>query len=158
MVVSTGLKILYKNSYIESTSMIFTFLISCTQSPPLVCRNVTFFFFHGLGFELRTLWLQSRYSTTWTTSPVHFSLVVLEMGSHKLFAWTGLQPLPSSASQVSRITSVSHWWPATCPFQQIWDFHLNTAIKHIHFYLTFWAPFAFWEADFHKMKGKKNIQ
>jgi hypothetical protein len=38
----------------------------------------------GLVFELRALHLQSRYSTTRATLPVHFSLVILEMGSPRL--------------------------------------------------------------------------
>jgi hypothetical protein len=38
----------------------------------------------------------------------------LEMGSHKLFVRAGLQPWSSltSASQVARITDISHWHPA----------------------------------------------
>jgi hypothetical protein len=31
----------------------------------------------GLGFELRALLLQSRCSSAWATSPVHFVLVIL---------------------------------------------------------------------------------
>jgi hypothetical protein len=38
------------------------------------------FFFVGLGFELSALLLQSGRS-------VAFALVILEMGSHELFAW-----------------------------------------------------------------------
>jgi hypothetical protein len=37
-------------------------------------------FFVGWGFELRALHLQSRHSTTLATPPVHFALVILEMG------------------------------------------------------------------------------
>jgi hypothetical protein len=53
-----------------------------------------------LGFELRSSHLQSRYSTTWAVAPVHFALVILEMGCHKLFVPAGLkpQPLPISTS------------------------------------------------------------
>jgi hypothetical protein len=44
------------------------------------------FFFVELEFELRALHLQSRCSTIWATPPVHFVLVILEMGgSHELF-------------------------------------------------------------------------
>jgi hypothetical protein len=32
-----------------------------------------------------------------------------------------------------------------------------TSIKHINFYLAFWTPFAFWEADLHKMKGRETL-
>jgi hypothetical protein len=41
----------------------------------------------GLGFELRPLHLQSRHSTAWAMIPVHFALVILEIGSLKLFSW-----------------------------------------------------------------------
>jgi hypothetical protein len=37
-------------------------------------------------------------------------LLVLELGSHKLFAWVGPGPW---SSQVARITGLSHWCPAT---------------------------------------------
>jgi hypothetical protein len=33
------------------------------------------------------------------------------------------------------------------------NFSLSTWIRHIHFYLALWVPFASGEADFHKMKG-----
>jgi hypothetical protein len=45
-----------------------------------------------LGFELRALCLQSRYSITWATPPVHFALVILEMESCELFALASLEP------------------------------------------------------------------
>jgi hypothetical protein len=44
-----------------------------------------FSFFVGPGFELRALYLQSR-CFTWATTPVHFALVILEMGSWEIFA------------------------------------------------------------------------
>jgi hypothetical protein len=55
--------------------------------------------------------LQSRPSTAWATPPVHFALVILEMGFCKLFAQAGLD-LQSSWSQPPkhRITGVSHLW------------------------------------------------
>jgi hypothetical protein len=42
--------------------------------------------------------------------PVHFTLVILEMGFYKLFVPTGFKSLilPISASQVARITGMSH--------------------------------------------------
>jgi hypothetical protein len=49
----------------------------------------------GLGFELRVSSLQSRPSTAWVMPPVHFALVLLEMGSHELFAQAGRKPLSS---------------------------------------------------------------
>jgi hypothetical protein len=48
-----------------------------------------------LGFELRSLCLQSRSSTTWSTLPVHFALVILEMEPHELLPQAGLKPRSS---------------------------------------------------------------
>jgi hypothetical protein len=96
----------------------------------------TFFLLLGLGFEFRALGLQSRCPIA--TPPVHFPVVILEMGSHFVprgLAWNhhppdlslpkppwpavgynevsgtfclGTSILPISASQVGRITSMSH--------------------------------------------------
>jgi hypothetical protein len=54
-----------------------------------------FFFLAVLGFELRSLCLQSRSSTTWSTLPVHFALVILEMEPHELLPQAGLKPRSS---------------------------------------------------------------
>jgi hypothetical protein len=43
-----------------------------------------------MSFELRASGLQSRHSISWATPPIHFTLAVLEMGSHELFAQVGL--------------------------------------------------------------------
>jgi hypothetical protein len=59
------------------------------------------FFLVRLEFELRTSHLQSRHSTTWGTLPVHFTVVILEMGSWEPFAQTGLESW-SSRSQPSK--------------------------------------------------------
>jgi hypothetical protein len=48
--------------------------------------NVHFLFLVWLEFELKTSHSQSRHSTAWGTPPVCIALVVLEMGSCKLFA------------------------------------------------------------------------
>jgi hypothetical protein len=49
-----------------------------------------FFFFFGVtGLEFRALNLQTRHSTPKATPPVHFGLVILEMGSYELFIGTG---------------------------------------------------------------------
>jgi hypothetical protein len=53
-------------------------------------------FLMGVRFELRTLCLQSRPSTTWTTPPVHFALDVLEMGSCKCMSGLALNRNPSN--------------------------------------------------------------
>jgi hypothetical protein len=66
-------------------------------------------FFVGLEFEVRALCLQNRHSTTWVRPPVHFALVILEIGSHKLCqSWPWTMILLISASQIGRITGVSH--------------------------------------------------
>jgi hypothetical protein len=44
------------------------------------------FFLVGLGFELKALNLQSRHSTAQAITLLHFAIVILEMGSYKLFA------------------------------------------------------------------------
>jgi hypothetical protein len=77
---------------------------------------VGFFVLMGLGFELRASCLQSRYSTTWATTPVHFALVILEMGVSQTISlgWSQTMILLISASQVATITGVSHWHPASC--------------------------------------------
>jgi hypothetical protein len=49
-----------------------------------------YYFMMALGFELRASQLQSRHSTPKATLPVHFALVILEMGSHELFTCAGL--------------------------------------------------------------------
>jgi hypothetical protein len=50
------------------------------------------YFLVGLGFELRAECLQNR---CFTTPPVHFALVILEMGPYKLFALAVLKLWPS---------------------------------------------------------------
>jgi hypothetical protein len=55
----------------------------------------------GAEVETNGLHLQSRHSIT-CTSPVHFSLGVLDLESHKLFAWAGLE-LRYSCSQNPQI-------------------------------------------------------
>jgi hypothetical protein len=61
-----------------------------------------FFFFVGLGFELRTSCLQIRCCTAWAMPPVYFSVVILEMGFGNYLPglalnWDPLNlPLPNS--------------------------------------------------------------
>jgi hypothetical protein len=59
------------NIYVQSNSNFYAFLF---------CFGVR------QGFELRTSHLQSKCSTIWATTSVHFPLVILQMGSHELFA------------------------------------------------------------------------
>jgi hypothetical protein len=66
-------------------------------------------FLMGLGLcKLRTLSLQSRCSTAWARPPAHFALVIL--------GWPQTSVLLTSASQVARITCVSHWHLAFARF------------------------------------------
>jgi hypothetical protein len=77
----------------------------------------------GLGFELRASYLQSSHFTAWATHLVHLGLAILEMGSHKLFAWDDLK-LQSFRSQVAKITDVSHQhlvsWKILSQPSQLW--------------------------------------
>jgi hypothetical protein len=73
-----------------------------------------YLFFVRLGFELRVLCLQSRWSTAWTTLPAHFSLVIFGDGGLKNYL-SGLALtliFLISASQVAGIIGVSHQCPA----------------------------------------------
>jgi hypothetical protein len=82
----------------------------------LIPEDWGFFFLVGweTGVELRILHLHSRCSTIWATPPVHFALVILEMG----VSWTVCSYWPQtmilliSFSQGARITDVSHQCPA----------------------------------------------
>jgi hypothetical protein len=58
----------------------------------LISPLFRFSFFGGTGFKLRILYLQSRYSTTWTTPPVHFAFNYFWIWSC-IFCldWPGLQ-------------------------------------------------------------------
>jgi hypothetical protein len=55
-------------------------LIGYYQLKSIIYSDFIFFFLVGLGFELKALYLQNRLSNAWTTPPVHFVLIVLEMG------------------------------------------------------------------------------
>jgi hypothetical protein len=50
-------------------------------------------------------------------APVHFTVVILEIGSHKIFAWDGAMILLLSVSHVAMITGMSYQIPDICgPF------------------------------------------
>jgi hypothetical protein len=76
--------------------------------------NLFMFSFLQTGVWTQAPHLQSRYSISWSTPPVHFALITLKMGVSQIIClgcpWTLI--LPISASQVVRITGISHW----CPF------------------------------------------
>jgi hypothetical protein len=83
-----------------------------TKSTRLTPTHPLFFFFFlvELGFELMALCLQSKHSTTLATLPIHFVLVILEMGFWRTICpgWPWTTILPISASQVARILGVGH--------------------------------------------------
>jgi hypothetical protein len=74
----------------------------------VISFSLFFFFLVGLGFEVRASCLQSRHSTAWAIPPVHFALVILEIGVSWGLSWPQIAILPISSSQVARITGVSH--------------------------------------------------
>jgi hypothetical protein len=84
-------------------------------------KHKTWIFFlllgRELGFEPRVSLLQSKHSIAWATPRVHFALVILEMGSPKLFAWavTELQSSWPQPPKYPAITSMSHH-PTTWAF------------------------------------------
>jgi hypothetical protein len=66
-----------------------------------------------LEFELRALCLLGRCSTARAALPFHFGLVILEMRSHKLFAWAGLKPRSSQSQPPQELglqTCVTSTW------------------------------------------------
>jgi hypothetical protein len=81
-------------------------------SDPKTTLSFYLFIYFWLGFELRALSSQSKRSTASATPPAHFALTILEMESLALLAQPGLEP----ASQVPRITGVSHRCPAILLF------------------------------------------
>jgi hypothetical protein len=85
---------------------LLSFLITINQG-----SSFFFFFLIGLGFELRALHLQSRHSTTWTISPVHFALIIFGDGVLQTICpdWPQTTILPISTSQRARIIGVSPW-------------------------------------------------
>jgi hypothetical protein len=74
---------------------------------PLHMALITHFFV-GQWFELRASHLQSRHSTSWASTLVHFALVTLEVRSHKLSAQDGLE-IQSSQSQPPKKLGLQSW-------------------------------------------------
>jgi hypothetical protein len=105
--------------------------------PSLFC-----FVLVGLRFELRALRLQTKHSIAWDTPPIHFSLVILEvgvLGTYFCPDWPLTTIFPISVSQVASTTAVSHWCPAcnqvlnTEPLEDTYLNHSNCSIR-----LTVW--------------------
>jgi hypothetical protein len=61
-----------------------SFLNMILHLPRELLSFLFFFFFAVLGFELRALYLQSRYSMIWAMPLALFALVILKIGSHSL--------------------------------------------------------------------------
>jgi hypothetical protein len=85
-----------------------------TPLPPPPRVFLLFCFSSGTGFEFKTSHLQSRQATTWVTPPVCFVLVNFGDGVSKTICpgWSQTMIFSISASQVARITGVSHLCPA----------------------------------------------
>jgi hypothetical protein len=83
----------------------------------------------------KALCLQSRHFKTWATFPVHFAPVILKMGISWTICpgWPWTMILLISASQVVRITSVSH----QCTFLIISFYFLDNIHEHSYFILLF---------------------
>jgi hypothetical protein len=93
----------------------------------------------GLELELRSSCLQSIFSTAWTTPPVHFAQLILEMGAQEWTTSFSFQPptaiFLTSASQVYRITGRSHRYFA-------WTF-INFFVFVYWWYVAGFLPFGF---------------
>jgi hypothetical protein len=80
------------------------FWASKHDGPPLF-----FFFFGGIWVWTQELCLQSRHSTAWTISLIHLLWLFWRWGlANYLQGWPWTAILHISASQVARITGVSH--------------------------------------------------
>jgi hypothetical protein len=88
-----------------------------------------------LEFEFRALCLQSRNFTAWATPPVHFIMVILEMGFCELFAQAGLKPW-YSWPQPPQYLGLQAWATGTGSFslKNHTGSHLETQI-HQSFFL-----------------------
>jgi hypothetical protein len=102
-----------------------------------VCACACACMWQKLGFELRASSLQCRHSTTWSTFPIYFFLVIMEMGDCKLFVQAGLQPW-SSWSQPPKFLGLQEW--ATCALatnNMLWCFFYLQLICAFIFYIIF---------------------
>jgi hypothetical protein len=90
--------------------------VKCPEShscdSPRVALHFDFILGVGLYFVLRASYLQSRSSTAWTTPPVHFARVTLEMGVSICPGWHQTAILPILASRVAKIPGVSRQLPS----------------------------------------------
>jgi hypothetical protein len=103
----------YVTNYIDySVECVYLLTVISIYNQYRKLRYFAFLFLVGLWFEFRTSDLQSMHSTTWALLPVHFPLVILKMGSLKLFAWAGLK-LWSSRCTPSRYLGLLAWAMST---------------------------------------------
>jgi hypothetical protein len=93
-----GYPISYCTLFITLSYKIFSISIKLLVMCPLSFFFSFFWWDWGLNIGFSTF---SRPSTPWAATPVHFGLVILEMGSHKLFAQAGLES-PSSWFQLPK--------------------------------------------------------
>jgi hypothetical protein len=69
---------------------------------------IVYLFIAILGFELKALYLLSRYSITWARSPALLALVIFPADSHT-FSWAGLDlNLPVCASCIVGVIGMNH--------------------------------------------------
>jgi hypothetical protein len=87
-----------------------------SRSTPLPNLCLLSFLLAILGFELKASHLLNRYSTTWVTPPALFCTGYFwhRVSWTICLGWLQTTVLLISASQVARITGVSHQCPAVC--------------------------------------------
>jgi hypothetical protein len=86
----------------------FTPVVPATQEAEI--SGIFFLFWLDWGLKSGLHPCESRHSTALATPPVHFPLVILEMGVSQTSCldWPQTEILPISASQEARITGMSH--------------------------------------------------
>jgi hypothetical protein len=103
-----------------------------------ICFSVflVFFFVWWTGVWTQDLVLTKQHCTAWAISPVPFCSGYFGDGggSHKLFcpSWSWSMILLTLASQVPRITGVSHWAPFLPP-------SLSPSFLHWDFFFQYWS-------------------
>jgi hypothetical protein len=90
----TGPKFVF--TYYNVCIIFYKLILFFKKSTFPIYSTLNIFVGRGLGFECRVSFLQSRRCTSWATHPVHFALVILEMGvSQTIFSgWPQTTILP----------------------------------------------------------------
>jgi hypothetical protein len=86
-------------------------LLSYLKSVSSVYFSFYFIILEGLGFELSALPLEIRHTTIWATLPIHFSVVILEMGV-SCTNFLGCPPMCSPDHSLPSSKDYSHDPPA----------------------------------------------